>query len=345
MKIPKKKIINSLEIKSFKLKSKLDTSKIVENPKYINDLHFNIADFNDITPEKLVEKSILPGEEMSKFNLQDRMKSAVDQIGRIYNKIDLKKQLSKQDFKNIKDGKQLVKDYYKSDRWADKARKANLTEEEINATSKFLCDNIDRTIIVANPLRSNIPYEGTSFSGRGMSYPIPIIAYKDNPTFNVIVHELLHSSEFNGITSSKDILYPQYYKNINPNVLSGLEKMKSVESHVSCKAYKGFKEKYKQYLNLSEFSSDLDALKNKILLHIIQPTEIRAYNITKDILDNAGGSDKYGKIEDISKFFTKETNNYINSNLFVSIPAVGILGKSVYDMLGNNQSNDQNIQY
>lgn len=45
---------------------------------------------------------------------------------------------------------------------------------------------------------------------------------------------------------------------------------------------------------------------------------------------------KFNDANDFSKYFSPEVNKYIDDRIYATIPAIGIAGKSAYDMLGNN---------
>lgn len=319
-----------------------------ETPKYLQ--HFNnVIDFSNVVPRQLVKKTILPGEQLSYSQAKNRYISAQKQIkDSLEDFVDTSKYLSKGTLKRIEWNKELLKKYYKSQYWADRARESGLSDNEVAATSKLLCDNVDRTVIIANPLK-NEKEHGMSLGGSGGSFPNPIVAYQSNPRSIDIMHELLHASEFNSTAYLENFGYinPNYYKGIDRDAVNGLRKMSEFNEELSMVAEAGLHPKLRR-LSSEEYARASKEGKqfSDFGEYITNRTELRSHRMAKKIL-NLMYDNKFKDANDFSKYFSPEVNKYIDDRIYATIPAIGIAGKSVYDMLGNqnNQSNDQNIQY
>lgn len=279
-------------------------------------------------------------------HLKNLFGSAYGQIEIIKGNVIPHNYLSSIDIVRIKQGKQILKDYYKSQEWADKAKNSGMTDAEVKATSKLLCDNVDRTAIVINPLNYKRNSVGQSYGHATDSYPVPVVAFQHNADLDIILHELLHASEFNARTHYlKSWKFdPVYYDNIDPNAISGLKKMTAVEDELSWVAKDNIIPKYRVLGPEEYLSTDRQGKKNSDKgEYITENTELRARRIANRILNKLFPG-QYSKQEYYYDYFTPEANKIIDEKIFATIPAIGIAGKSAYDMLGNNQSNNQNNQ-
>lgn len=129
----------------------------------------------------------------------------------------------------------------------DRARNSGLSDKEVEATSKFLCNNVDRTVIIANPIKNNKSH-GISLGGTGGSFPNPIVAYQTNPRSIDIMHELLHASEFNSTAYLENFgqINSNYYKGINRDAVNGLRKMSEFNEGLSMVAEVGLHPKLRR---------------------------------------------------------------------------------------------------